>query len=212
MFFSGTTFFPYKLVALDGIPPPQQYLGRQREIPTERVLGHHPGDPRRPVVAPVEVATQTTEATETAEEVAVEEEAAEVAVEEEAVEEASSEEEEAPPTPTMDHSDGESAVEGYSLDGADSWAPDDYPEAGGDYYPTPVELTSEFMRLDDKLGEKYDAAVARLEKMEEEKAEAVAKLNNLEEERNQLAAALQEALTLHNEEVEKLEERRLSLL
>ncbi len=192
MFFSGEiSFFPVKLVPVDGINPgphPHRIWDSDGpiNIPVHAIEGDCFVDPRQ---APV---------VETAAE----------ALEEDM------EEEKSPPTPSMDHSDEEySEMESeYSIDGSDGWALDAYPVARGEYYPTPVELTNEYMRLEDQLDKKHEAAVEKIRKMEEEREAAVEKLKKLEEEREELAAELQEAGTAHQQELEKLEDRRLSLL
>ncbi len=221
LFFSGTTLFPFKLVALDGIPPPQQYLGRQREIPTERVLGYHPGDPRRQAPVVMEVATQSMEALETAEATTQAPETTEKIPETttQSPEKTAEAMEEAPPTPSMFHSDGDTDTEEYKVDGAD-----------GEYHPTPLQLTNEFKRLDDWLENKYDGVVDQLKEIEEERDSlremAVAELMGTEKRRKELAeklkanhdsretlaTELQKVGDLHQQQFEKLEKHRLSLL
>ncbi len=88
---------------------------------------------------------------------------------------------ESPPTPSMDHSDGDSSemesdVEGYSIDRADSWAIGAYPIAGGVYHPTPVQLTNEYAKLEDRLEKTHEESVKKLKKIEDRREELVEKL------------------------------------
>ncbi len=140
-------------------------------------------------------ATET--ATETAEEVVAEEEAAE------------EEKEEAPPTPSMFHSDGDEdepeASTEYIPRVLDDWT-------GGTYDPTPVELTRDYTNLDAALEKKNTEAVEKLEKIEEEKEAARAQLKKLEEEQKEVAVELLKAKIVHQQEFQKLEERRRSML
>ncbi|MCP3661970.1 MAG: hypothetical protein GY696_05645 [Gammaproteobacteria bacterium] len=127
----------WELLPFEGIlPGPKQGKSLWDEstwaIPLEVIGGNQPVDPRQAPATTIQAMGATT-STE---------------VEEEEETETEVEEDSPPMTPSMAHSDGDSDVEVYTLATADTWAGEEYLSAGGEYAPTPVRLTHEFIKVE----------------------------------------------------------------
>ncbi len=103
-------------------------------------------------------------------------------------------------------------MEYYTIATAGTWAGEEYPSARGEYAPTPVCLTLEYMKLEEGLEKIHSETVHQLEAIEDRWVELIRMLEENEKEREALATTLQEAGKAHQQKWPALEERRLSLL